>query len=71
MKSSESKLKEVKCRTRNYIQWILLLFFFLIFFNKFMLGITLNFDISAGLIPQRSTIICHDIKYYLKKKENI
>jgi len=33
-----------------------------------MLDITMNFDISARLTPQRSTIICHGIKYIIKRK---
>jgi len=36
-----------------------------------MLGITMNFDISVKLTPQRSTIICHDIKHMIKRKKNI
>ena len=33
-----------------------------------MVGITINFDISAKLTPQRSTIICHDMKYIINRK---
>jgi len=34
-----------------------------------MLGITINFDISTRLILQKSIIICHDIKYTIKRKK--
>jgi len=33
-----------------------------------MLGITMNFDISARLTTQRSTIVCHDTKHIIKRK---
>ena len=37
-----------------------------------MLGITMNFDISTRLTPQRSTIICNDMKYIInRKRKNI
>jgi len=38
------------------------------FLFKFMSDIIMNFDISAGLTPQRSTIICHDMNHITKKK---
>ena len=34
-----------------------------------MLDITMNFDISARLTAQRSTIICHDMKHIIKRKK--
>jgi len=34
-----------------------------------MIGITMNFDISARLTLQRSTIICHDMKHIIKRKK--
>jgi len=34
-----------------------------------MLGITMQFDISARLTPQLTTIICHHMKKVLLKKE--
>jgi len=34
-----------------------------------MLGITMNFDISTRLTPQRSTIICNDMKYIINRKK--
>jgi len=40
-----------------------------IFVFKFMLGIIMNFDISARLTPQRSTIICYDMKHIIKMKK--
>jgi len=38
------------------------------FLFKFMSDIIMNFDISAGLTLQRSTIICHDMNHITKKK---
>ena len=35
----------------------------------FILGITMQLDISAKLTPQVTTIICHHIKKVLLKKE--
>jgi len=44
--------------------------FILFFFIKvFMLGITMQLDISARLTPQVTTIICHHMKKILLKKE--
>ena len=36
-----------------------------------MLGITMNFGILAKLTPQKSTIICHDMKNIIKRKKKI
>jgi len=46
------------------------MFFF--YKNAFMLGITMQLDISVRLTPQVTTIICHHMKmYYLKKNTKI
>jgi len=34
-----------------------------------MLGIAMNFDILARLKPQKSTIICYDMKHIIRKKK--
>jgi len=31
----------------------------------------MNFDIAVRLTPQRSTIICHDMKHIIKNKKKI
>jgi len=45
---------------------LFLIFMFLLYFilfYRFILGITMNFDRLVRLIPQSSTIICHDMKH--------
>ena len=40
-----------------------------LFFKNFMLGITMQLDISARLTPQLTTIICQHMKKLLLKKK--
>ena len=45
--------------------------FYVFYLFKFILGITMNFDILVRLTSQKSTIIYYDMKDIIKKKKKI
>jgi len=54
----------------NLVFFLTCFIFLIVFYIKvFMLGITMQLDISARLTPQVTTIICHHMKKVLLKKE--
>jgi len=57
-------------KTLNNLEFVFIYFFY----KVFVLGITMQLDISAKLTPQVTTIICHHMKKNIitkrKKKEN-
>jgi len=55
-------------RKHNNI-YIYIYIYIYFFYKVFVLGITMQLDISAKLTPQVTTIICHHIKKKLLKKE--